>query len=309
MPERIGAVTKAGEGDFWAALDAGGLACFDNADTRIDWLPDALAAAATAGTLEKRRLYTDADRVCLRARSSVAITSASPSFAADAGLADRLLVVRLNRRTGETSESELSAEIARNRDAGLSWICWTLADALADAAPVPGGLNSRHPDFARYAVRLGRAMAREGEAVAALQAAEADKGLFNLENDPIGAAVLEVLQSGPFNGTAADLLEAVQRVDPSFEEKLSAKRLGKRLGKLWPHLQSVCGATVERDTHAKVLTYRMSLPDGFAGYAGFETAFQQKSLREENNRTLPKTPLETPQTPQADQIPFPEGLR
>jgi hypothetical protein len=35
--------------------------------------------------------------------------------------------------------------------------------------------------------------------------------------------VLEVLQAGPFNGTAADLLEAVQRVDPSFEEKLSAQ--------------------------------------------------------------------------------------
>jgi hypothetical protein len=51
IPPRIAAVLKNGEGDFWAGMDAGGLTCFDNADTRVDWLPDALAAAATAGTL------------------------------------------------------------------------------------------------------------------------------------------------------------------------------------------------------------------------------------------------------------------
>ena len=77
LPQRIAAILKNGDGDFWAAMDCGGLAVFDNADTRIDWLPDALAAAATAGTLEKRRLYTDADRVSLRARSWVSERSAT----------------------------------------------------------------------------------------------------------------------------------------------------------------------------------------------------------------------------------------
>jgi hypothetical protein len=51
LPPRIAAVLKNGDGDFWAAMDGGGLACFDNADTKFDWLADALAAAATAGTL------------------------------------------------------------------------------------------------------------------------------------------------------------------------------------------------------------------------------------------------------------------
>ena len=59
IPEQISAVTKNGESDFWTTLDGGGLACFDNVDTRIDWLPDALAAAATAGSHQKRKLYTD----------------------------------------------------------------------------------------------------------------------------------------------------------------------------------------------------------------------------------------------------------
>ncbi len=307
MPERVAAVHKNGEGDFWATLDGGGLACWDNVDTRIDWLPDALAAAATAGTLEKRRLYTDADRVSLRARAWVAVTSASASFAGDAGLADRLIVIRLNRRQGATAETALSDEVRRNRSAGLSWICEALSRALADENPPPilsraladkkspPVLNARHPDFARLAVRIGRAIGRESEAVAALQAAERDKGLFNLENDPIGAALLEVVEAGPFNGNAAELLEQIKLVDSSFEGRLSVKRLGKRLDKLWPHLENTLGAAKDRDGHTRTWRYFFNPP---AGFAGFETLFSGKSPRKENIRTFAKTPLETPQTTQ-----------
>ena len=271
LPPRIAAVLKNGDGDFWAAMDGGGIVCIDNADTRVDWLADALAAAATAGTLEKRRLYTDAERVSLKARSWLCVTSASPSFAADAGLADRLLVVRLNRREGSTAETTLSDEILAHRNAGLSWIAQTLSRALADSAAVPAGLNARHPDFAQLAVRIGRAIGCEPQAVAALQAAEADKGLFNLENDTIGAALLELLQAGPFAGTAAELLKALVEIDPSFDGKLSAKRLAKRLSKLWPHLQSVANAQSER-AHGGFLRYSFKKRDG-----DFQTVFSGKS--------------------------------
>jgi len=293
LPQRIAAILKNGEGDFWAAMDCGGLAVFDNADTRTDWLPDALAAAATAGTLEKRRLYTDAERVSLRARSWVCVTSASPSFAADAGLADRLLVVRLGRREGATAEAALSDEIAAHRDAGLSWIAHALSRALADTDTVPDGLNARHPDFARLAVRIGRAIGRGEQAIAALHAAEADKGLFNLENDTVGAALLDMLQAGPFNGTAADLLAALVAIEPGFDGRLSVKGLGKRLSKLWPHLTNVFRAQSEKG-HGGTIRYSFRPPMG--GFGEFETAFSEKSLVRESSRTLSKTPLETNQT-------------
>lgn len=61
--------------------------------------------------------------------------------------------------------------------------------------PTPTGLNRRHPDFAAFAVRLGRALGREAEAIAALQHAEADKSAFCLENDSIGAALLAYLRA------------------------------------------------------------------------------------------------------------------
>ena len=295
IPETVNAVSKGGEGDFWAAVDAGGLVCFDNCDSRVDWLADALAAAATAGTFTKRRLYTDRDRVTLRARAAIALTSANPTFAADAGLADRLIVVRLNRRTGETAEGALFDEIRANRDAGLSWIANTLAGALDDVAPVPSGLNARHPDFAALAVRIGRAMGREAEAVNAMRAAEADKHLFNLENDVVGAALLELVTGGPFEGTAGELLEALKVIDPAFEGRLSDKRLGKRLSKLWPHLENTLGARKERDSNTKNWRYSFRPAPVFPV---FGEAFSEKSYARENIGSFVKTPLETPQTPQ-----------
>ena len=295
IPSRVSAVLKNGEADFWTELDAGGLACMDNADTRIDWLPDALAAAATGGCQSKRKLYTNTERITLRARSWIAVTSANPSFAADAGLADRLLVVRMNRREGATAESELSAEIAAARDAGLSWICKTISEALADAEPVPDGLNQRHPDFAAFAVRLGRAMGRGAEAVEALRTAEADKSLFILENDAIGAGILETMRRGiPFDGTAADLLERMKGTDPSLEGTLSAKRLGKRLAKLWPHLQAVLGARQEPGAGGKI-RYTLK-PPSESCFSWFGTAFSEKSYARDTIGTLPKTPSETNET-------------
>lgn len=297
LPPRVGAVTKSGENDFWAAMDGGGLCCFDNADTRVDWLPDALAAAATAGCQEKRRLYTDSERVILRPRSWVAVTSANPSFAADAGLSDRLLVVRLNRRKGGTAEAKLSDEVLAARDAGLSWICRMISAALADTAPVPDGLNQRHPDFAAFAARLGRAMGCEAETVAALQAAEADKSLFNLENDFIGMAILESMRGGePFNGTAAELLERLKTTDPSLEGQLSTKRLSKRMKKLWPHIEAVFNAKQE-DGHGGILRFSLKPPRG-GGFGGIETAFSEKSYARENMETFTELPSESHQNHQ-----------
>jgi hypothetical protein len=267
MHPRIVALNERGEEDFWTQLDDGGLVCFDNADTRLRWLADALAAAATDGSHEKRKLYTDSKIIRQRSRAWVIVTSANPFFASDAGLADRILVTRLDRRERETAESSLSREITENRNAGLSWIACTLSKALADTAPVEcGNLNRRHPDFAQFAVRLGRAIGREKQAIAALHSAEADKGRFNLENDEVGAALLEL---GDWQGTAAELLEVLTSIDGGFG-KWSAKRLGKRLAKIWTHLESVLQASKETDGHSKQTVYRFCTP---AGFAGFQTEF------------------------------------
>ena len=117
-------------------------------------------------------------------------------------------------------------------------------------------------------------MGRESEAVAAMRAAESDKSLFNIENDWVGASLLELLQSGPFEGSARDILDALKEADPGLEGKLSTKRLGKRISKLWPHLENVFDARQFVDSHTKTTQYLFS-PLRIAGFAGFQTAICQ----------------------------------
>jgi hypothetical protein len=298
-------VRRNGEDDFWTGVNAGGIYTLDNADTKTDWLPDCVSTASTGGCSLKRKLYTDSENVTLRARAWIVITSAIPTFASDAGIADRMLVVRMALRTGNTEEAELYAEIAANRDAGLSWICHTLAAALADDVPVPKGLNRRHPDFAAFAVKIGRACGQEAEFTRALWAAESDKSRFCLENDTVGVALIAMLADHKsFVGTAAQMLPVLAAYDSDFSQNAtgprgnpiwSAKRLGKRLATLWPHVEAVADAKKGEDRN-HFTVFNIS-PLSTADFADFETLKRQTPLREDDIGALPDSAKETPQTP------------
>ena len=262
-------VEESAESDFWPCCDAGGIFVLDNADTRCRWLADALANAATDGCSQCRKLYTNSETVILRARAWLVVTTANPTFASDSGLADRLILCRMGRRDGETSDAALTDEILAARDGGLSHLAQTLRGALADESAVPSGLNARHPDFAAFAVRIGRALGMEAEAIAALRNAEADKATFCLENDTIGAALIAYLAgAGSFNGTTADLVPHLVKADPDLDGHCSTKRVGKRLIALWPHLEKQL-AKASRETDRKgitVFTFKMRPSAGFAGF-------------------------------------------
>lgn len=271
LPFIAAKVEESEESNFWPSVDAGGIFTLDNADTKCRWLADALANASTDGCVQRRKLYTNSENVTLRPRAWLCVTTSNPTFASDAGLADRLLLVRMARREDEaTSDAALTDEILANRDAGLSHLAETLRSALADTAPTPAGLNKRHPDFASFAVRIGRALDRESEAVAALKQAETDKSAFCLENDTIGAALLAYLRMAQtFNGTASELVPHLVEMDGELAERLSSKRLAKRLGAIWPHLQSTL-ATAKRETDRKgFLVFRFKSAD----IADIETPF------------------------------------
>ena len=239
MPFLACKVLDMGEDDFWTGIDAGGLFTLDNADTNCRWIADSVAAASTGACSPRRKKYTDKDQIVLKPRSWLGITSAEPHFASDPGLADRLIVVRMGRRKGETLDNALTDEILGVRDAGLSHMVKVLQAALADKTPTPRGLNARHPDFAEFAVRIGRALGLEAESVKALRVAEADKSQVCVENDPLASVLLEYLETSKhFIGPAAELLPHLQNQDPSLRS-LTPKGLGKRLSSLMPHLEVI----------------------------------------------------------------------
>jgi hypothetical protein len=113
---------------------------------------------------------------------------------------------------------------------------------------------------------------REAKMVEAMKTAETDKSLFCLENDIIGAALLACLASGEtFTGTAGDLREKIIATDADLADKLSAKRLGKRLAALWPHLKKqLANAKTEKDRKGFTI---YTLKANSADYAEFQTPF------------------------------------
>lgn len=273
IPFTANKVEEAQESNFWPSLNAGGLLVMDNADTRCRWLADSLAAAATDGCVSVRRLYTNTETLTLRARAWIAVTTANPTFGNDSGLADRILLVRMARRDDEaTGDGELTDEILAHRDAGLSHIAQTLRSALSDTGSTPPGLNQRHPDFAAFAVRIGRALNRESQMVDAMRNAETDKSKFCLENDTIGTALLSYLnQVGEFKGSAADLRLKLIEQDNDLADNLSTKRLGKRLSALWPHLKKQLAAAKQEKDRKGFTIYTLKATS--ADYAEYQTAF------------------------------------
>lgn len=255
LPPSVSKVAENGESDFWTAMENGGIHILDNADSKNSWIAEAIAAASTGAARKKRKLYTDAEHVMLRPRAWCGITTANPTFASDAGLADRLLVVRMNRRRGETAEKVLSDEIKRHRDAGLTWIAYTLSNAMGMTVNTPVNLNARHPDFAEMGVAIGRALGQEQESIAALTAAEEDKSLYNIENDWIGSVLYEMLQGTGFEGSAKELDNQLKLIDSGLQDKLGTRRLSKHLARLWPHLEKVCNAQKHRG-HANLFVYK-----------------------------------------------------
>jgi hypothetical protein len=168
----------------------------------------------------------------------------------------------MNRRTGNTSEGALTEEILANRDAGLSFVANALSKALADSASTPPGLNSRHPDFAAFAVRIGRAVGLESQFVAALRTAEADKSQICVESDSIGSALLAlVAEHGQIKGTASDFVNLLTDHDPRTFERLNARKVSNKLGNLWPHLEGVLDAA-KTTVHGGILEYTLGQREG-----------------------------------------------
>lgn len=279
--------------DFWVSINYPGLICWDNVDTSIRWLPDALASAATDGSREVREMYSNAGIFFHKANANIMITSANAQFAGDAGLADRLITVRLGRLINDTEDKLLSADVVRNRDASLSWLCRVMSQAIGDSKPVPKGLNRRHPDWAEFAVRCGRAMGQEDHVLAAIKSAESDKSVFAIENNWIGSMLTSVLRPGEeWEGTSTDLCAMIAErgdLNEKQQKDLSPVRVGKQIKAIWPHLEKVLNAN-KRSAYGKTFYI-------LKGVKGVEGLLQQTNLKNAhtdfiiNHHLTPSPPL------------------
>lgn len=224
---------------FWIAINNGKVEIFDNLDTKIKWVSNAFQNAATGGQMKRRQLYSDDGESIYDANASIILTSNNPLFSTegDGGMADRIITLNLASRSW-SAEDSIDADIAAHRDDYLTWMARTLAKALQDEEPVDASMNRRHPAYGEFSVRIGRAIGNEAGVVKALGAAEANKAILPLLNDPVAKGILEVLKSKSWEweGTAGELSELiVARQGDDEDEKTksiySSRRVGKALNR------------------------------------------------------------------------------
>jgi hypothetical protein len=172
----VAGLHKEKEDAFVAAVSNRSVCAFDNADSRIPWLEDALATYATGLKYRLRRLYSTNEEVAYEPRAMVMISSRDPHFKR-ADVAERLLPLYFERPCAYISESSIFEELENRRNAIWGELLAELgriADALKQTTPP--ALPFRMADFAAFG---WSAFARSGQTdywlalLARLEAAQA----------------------------------------------------------------------------------------------------------------------------------------
>lgn len=242
-------VTKMEHGDkgsdnFWIIIDKGRFEIFDNFDYKIKWADNDLQTASTNGSHKTRELYKTSVLVTQFARACIALTSNNAVFASEGGgLPDRIITARtIGRPKVPKGPGELLADNLANRNKYLTFILRVLARALADDKPVDASINMRHPEYAEFSVRCGRAMGCEADAIRALSTAEIEKAVLPLMNELIAKEVVAVLVSqtppGSLSFTAGEMSDRIikrfgtDEVDEKTRTIYGSRRVGKTIQRL-----------------------------------------------------------------------------
>lgn len=179
---------KSKESDFGVILLRSPIAVFDNTDSYVEWVADAICAYATNGQWKKRKLYTDHEEVTLKPHAFIAVASKNPVSFRREDVADRCIVMRLERRENFRPFKDILDEIYADRPRLFGEYLYLLDRAVDDIRT--NGLsteeNLRMADFAA----IGRVVSRilgweEGELEAIMEALQSERDAFIAEEDPL----------------------------------------------------------------------------------------------------------------------------
>jgi hypothetical protein len=191
---QVTGLRKDKEDAFVAAVCNRVIVGFDNADSRLPWLEDALAVYATGQRYRLRRLYTTNDEVAYDPRASILITSRDPHFNRP-DVAERILPFHFGRPRKYRPEPAIFHELDRRRNAIWGKLFAHLA-VIADSIgqnPAPP-LPFRMADFAAFGWSVSELQGRGGDWVELLGRLERAQAGFAAQNDGLIETVRILLQ-------------------------------------------------------------------------------------------------------------------
>ena len=183
-------LSKNKEDDFGVVLLRSPIAVFDNTDSYIEWVPDAVCAYTTQGFWVKRKLYTDDDERIIKPHAFIAVASKNPASFRREDVADRQVIIRLDRRDGFTPFEDLRAEILAQRTQLLGEYIWYVNEIVdylrVTNDEVAQEETTRMADFAAFARAVGAVMRWSEEGITNLLTALAsERDAFISEEDPL----------------------------------------------------------------------------------------------------------------------------
>ncbi len=159
-------VPKQEDKDFAVKILRSPIAILDDINVSIPWLQDTLCSYATGAGWTKRKLFTDDDEHSIQPESFLAITTNNPTTFRQGQVADRCLIIRLERRGGDgfLSADQLFEKIREDRHEifgeWLTWLNEIVAELRLHRPPVV--TKTRMADFAHLAHVIARVLARPG---------------------------------------------------------------------------------------------------------------------------------------------------
>jgi hypothetical protein len=259
-----------------AAASASHILALDNLDGLVPWARDMIARMATGAVDPTRKLYTTNTMHEIRYRTWLAFTSRDPKTFQRDDLADRAIILPLQRipENEWKAESDLleQAETFRNDfwgdllDAANKIVAYLKRSGLPHSSPV------RMADFERFGRVVAQVLGEEAtwaRSVAALLKGQAELML----DDPLVEALLLWLEDRKNQGREISgriLYDELTRVywgehKPSRDWPKDARAMGRRLQELTDSLYRRWGVTTVR-THTKSGTiYRFSFAQASKG--------------------------------------------
>jgi hypothetical protein len=231
-------LSKDGERDFAVQLLRSPIAIFDNVDSYIDWIPDAICAYTTVGKWEKRKLYSDDDQMTIAPLSFPVIASKNPSSFRREDVADRSIILRLDRRTEANGSggfkpmqhlmADLRAKRPRLFGEYLYW-CNQIVAAIRSGvwAQCGAGVSAfRQADFAQMAFLVGHVLQWDSqEIVDTLEALTREQRRHSGENDDLVETMTNWIRQ--FGGANRDRHLSVHEIFSQIEQV--ASQLGNKL--------------------------------------------------------------------------------
>jgi len=232
--------------DFDVVITNSYYVALDNVDSHRPWLNDRLATVATGGSVKRRILYTTNDLMEIPTRCFLAITSRTPQFKRD-DVADRLLIMKLDRLEKFTNENELLKEVLKHRNEIMTEVVHYLQyilKALRDYEEADTSGSFRMADFASFALKVARAMNAEGDVKKIFEKLSSEQSSFVIEDDPVfqlltiwvqkeGNAAREISN----NDLCKELGEIAEKEKIDFRYKGRVKSFAQRMANLKANLR------------------------------------------------------------------------